>query len=166
MNQPPRWSDRLAQLEDLILALLLGGMILLASTQILLRNVFDSGLTWADPLLRVMVLWLGLLGALAASRGNRHIVIDVLGPFMGAANKRRAAIITHAFTAAVCIAIAWFATQFVISEAETSLTGALGLPIWTLEAVIPFAFALMGLRYAALCIEAILSPPIAQDRVE
>lgn len=165
-EQSPRWSQRLAQLEDLILALLLGGMILLACAQILLRNVFDSGLTWADPLLRVMVLWLGLLGALAASRGNRHIVIDVLGPFMSAANKRRAAMVTHAFTAVVCGAIAWFSMRFVISEAETSLTGALGLPIWYLEAIIPLAFLLMGLRYAAMCWEVVTQPPSEQENAE
>lgn len=163
MSTKPRWTERLAQLEDFILALLLGGMILLASTQILLRNVFDSGLTWADPLLRVMVLWLGLLGALAASRGNRHIVIDVLGPFMGPVNKRRAAVVTHAFTAIVCVAISWFATQFVISEHATSLTGALGIPIWILEAVIPLAFGLMGLRYAGMCLDALHSKPPSPD---
>ncbi|MGB1581522.1 MAG: TRAP transporter small permease [Nevskiales bacterium] len=154
-----RWSDRLAQLEDWLLAGMLGSMIVLACLQILLRNGFDSGLTWIDPLLRVMVLWLGLLGALAASRGNRHIIIDVLGPFMGPANKRRAAIITHAFTAVVCAAIAYFATQFVISEAEFGTDGVLGLPIWILQAVIPAGFGLMALRYLALCIETLRNPP-------
>ena len=157
-SQTTHWSHRLGQLEDLILALLLGSMILLACTQILLRNGFDSGLTWADPLLRVMVLWVGLLGALAASRGNRHIVIDVLSPFMGASKKRIAAIISHSFTAVVCAAIAWFASFFVYSEYETGIEGVLGLPIWTLESIIPFSFALMALRYASMTIEAIRAP--------
>ena len=158
-QQAPRWSERLAQVEDWLLAGMLGSMIVLACLQILLRNVFDSGITWVDPLLRVMVLWLGLLGALAASRGNRHIIIDVLGPFMGPVNKRRAAIITHAFTALVCGAIAYFATQFVISEAEFGTDGVLGLPIWILQSIIPAGFGLMGLRYLALCIETLRNRP-------
>ena len=54
-------------IEDSILALLLFGMIVLSTSQIFLRNIFDSGIIWADPLLRVMVLWIGLLGALAAT---------------------------------------------------------------------------------------------------
>ena len=159
LDKPGRWSQRILQLEDLILALLLGSMILLACTQILLRNGFDSGLTWADPLLRVMVLWIGLLGAMAASRGNRHIVIDVLGPFLGAANKRRAAILSHSFTALVCAALVWFSCQFVYSEYETGLTGALNIPIWLLESIIPFSFAVMGLRYAAMTLEALRAIP-------
>ncbi len=166
MHQPNRWSRRLLQAEDLVLALLLGGMILLACTQILLRNGFDTGLSWADPLLRVMVLWVGLLGALAASRGNRHIVIDVLGPFMGAVHKRRAAILTHAFTALVCLAITWFAGYFVYSEYQTGLTGALGIPIWILEAIIPFSFALMGLRYLAMSVEAMQARPEKPDETD
>ena len=157
-NQPLRWSERIGQLEDLLLALLLSSMILLACTQILLRNGFDSGLTWADPLLRVMVLWIGLLGALAASRGNRHIIIDVLGPFLSPSYKRFAAILSHSFTTLVCFAVAWFATQFVLSEYETGLTSVLGIPIWILQSIIPISFALMGLRYAALTVETLKNP--------
>ena len=53
--------------------LLLTGMILLATTQILMRNLWDTGLAWADPSLRIAVLWVALLGALAATRDDNHI---------------------------------------------------------------------------------------------
>ncbi len=70
-------AGALGRLEDALLVALLGVLLLLASTQILLRNLFDAGLTWADPLLRVLVLWLGLLGAMIASRSGKHITLDV-----------------------------------------------------------------------------------------
>ncbi len=54
--------------EDGLLALMVAAMIFLAGSQILLRNLFDTGFAWADPVLRLLVLWVGLLGALAASR--------------------------------------------------------------------------------------------------
>ncbi|MBK6758569.1 MAG: hypothetical protein IPG70_13625 [Moraxellaceae bacterium] len=54
------------RLEDSILVALLLAMIVLAVTQIALRNGFDTGITWADALLRVMVLWIALLGAMVA----------------------------------------------------------------------------------------------------
>ena len=72
------WAKRLHRAEDALLVLLLSAMIALASTQILLRNLFDSGFVWIDPLLRVLVLWLGLIGATVATRNNRHIRIDLL----------------------------------------------------------------------------------------
>ncbi len=68
----------LHRLEDSLLVILLTTLILLASTQIFLRNLFDTGLVWIDPLLRVMVLWLGLLGAAVAAREHKHIQIDIL----------------------------------------------------------------------------------------
>ena len=135
------------KLEDGVLASLLGGMILLACTQIFLRNFFDSGITWADPVLRVMVLWLGMLGALAASRGNRHIVIDVLSPVLPPGALRWARIVTSLFTAAVCAAVAWYALQFVLSEMDYGGRGAAGLPTAALASVVPFAFTLMSLRF-------------------
>jgi hypothetical protein len=69
-------------LEDLLLTLLLSAMIAIAAAQILLRNLFDWNFSWGDPLTRILVLWVGLLGALAASRSNRHISIDLLSPLL------------------------------------------------------------------------------------
>ena len=51
------WINRLHRAEDALLVLLLSTMILLAGTQIVLRNMLDTGVVWIDPLLRVMVLW-------------------------------------------------------------------------------------------------------------
>ena len=64
------WVKSLHRAEDALLVILLTAMIVLACTQILLRNFFDSGIVWIDPLLRVMVLWLGLVGATVATRHN------------------------------------------------------------------------------------------------
>ena len=61
------WIDRIHRVEDALLVILLSLMILLAATQILLRNFFDLGFVWADPLLRALVLWLGLIGATVAT---------------------------------------------------------------------------------------------------
>ena len=78
------WAQRLHRAEDALLVLLLSAMIVLAATQIMLRNFFDSGFVWIDPLLRVLVLWLGLIGATVATRNNRHIRIDLLSGFSAA----------------------------------------------------------------------------------
>ena len=48
--------------ENSLLALVLSGMIILASAQILLRNLTGLGFAWADEALRLMVLWVTLLG--------------------------------------------------------------------------------------------------------
>ena len=37
---------------------------------------------WAETFLRVLVLWIGLAGAMAASREHRRISIDILSRFL------------------------------------------------------------------------------------
>ncbi len=134
-------------LEDSLLISLLVSMILLASGQILLRNFFDMGIIWVDPLLRVLVLWTGLIGATVASRENKHIRIDLLSRFIS----KRLHLITQVFiglfTASVCAIISWYGAGWVIMDYQDKLTGFAGLPSWVLEVIIPIAFGLIAVRY-------------------
>jgi len=68
--------ELLNKFEDWFLIVLLAIMVLLAVAQIFYRNMFGIGLVWADPLLRTMVLWVALAGAVIATRTNNHIRID------------------------------------------------------------------------------------------
>ena len=138
----------LHRLEDGLLALVLGLLVLLAPLQLFLRNFFDAGIGWGDPLLRVLVLWVGMLGALAATRGRRQISIDVLSHVAGARLRSGVGVVTSLFTAAVCALVAYHSARFVASEMEYAAAAFAGVPAWTCEIVIPVAFGLIALRYA------------------
>lgn len=135
------------RLETGVLVLLLCSMIGLATTQIVLRNIFESGLVWADPLLRIMVLWLAVVGGLAASRDQRHISIDVLTRFLKPRNAAVAAVTVSLVVALVCAMVS--ASSFVmVKEAyDYKDVGLLGLPAWVFQAILPVGFALMAWRY-------------------
>lgn len=134
--------------EDLVLVLLLGGMILLAAAQILMRNILDTGLPWADPLLRLNVLWLALAGAVVATRQNRHIRIDLLSRFLPERFTAWTDRITAAFAAGVCALLAWHGSRLVWFEYQDGTLIAPGIPAWCAELIIPLSFALMTLRFA------------------
>lgn len=138
------------RVEDLLLALILGAMIIIASSQIFLRNLFDWNLSWGDSLTRLLVLWVGLLGALAATRENRHISIDVLSHLFPPRGRAASQALGSLFAAGVCATVAWYATIFVWDERSAGSTGLLGIPEWLLHAVVPVGFALIALRYALL----------------
>lgn len=142
----------LHRIEDGLLALLLFAMILLASLQIVLRNLFDAGWVWADPLLRIMVLWVGLLGALAATRGGRHISIDALSTLFPVRTKALVHVCTSLFATVICAIIAWHATRFVISDFSAQAIAFAGLPAWWFELIVPVAFAMIALRYLVLAV--------------
>lgn len=140
----------LHRVEDAILALLLTVMILLGVGQIALRNVFDAGFAWSDPLLRVLVLWVGLLGALAATREDKHIVIDALLRILPGHWKPAVRALTSLFTAGVTGLIAWHSARFVALDYEAGITAFAGVPSWLAESVIPLSFSLMTLRFVIL----------------
>lgn len=145
------WLRLLRYTEDTLLGLLLAVMVLLAGGQILLRNVFDTGVFWADPLLRALVLWVGLLGAVVASREDRHIAIDFVSRLLPGHLKGWTRPVTSLFTAGVSAVIAYHAVRFVASDYAAGTTAFGGIPAWAVEAVVPLAFALITLRYCVLC---------------
>jgi len=141
--------ERIGRLiENLALVVILSGMILLASGQILLRNVFSGGFAWADEALRLMVLWVAMLGAVVASREDRHISIDVLARVLPDVIKRWTIALVNAFTAAVSFTLAWFSWEFVAESRmyEDQLLN--DLPAWLFQSILPVAFFLIGYRYS------------------
>lgn len=138
---------RLYQLEDALLVVLLSTMILLASMQIALRNLFDFGLVWADPLLRIMVLWLGLIGASIATRENKHIQIDLLTRFLNQKSLLLLHAVINQFSAWVCLIIAWYGATWIRFDYIDKVPSVIGIPAWSLEIIIPVAFTLIGTRY-------------------
>jgi TRAP-type C4-dicarboxylate transport system permease small subunit len=133
--------------EDIVLAVLLSLMIILACSQIVLRNFFDAGISWGDPLLRIMVLWLGLLGALAASRENKHINIDVVSAFIPERFVDLMRVITCLFTVFICLIIAWYSLGFLAVDIEDEVKAFSQVPAWWFELIIPISFFLIAIRY-------------------
>lgn len=133
--------------ENSALVLLLTAMIVLASAQIIMRNFLGDGFVWADETLRLMVLWLALVGAIAASRADKHISINVLSRFLPPAGRTVARLVTNTFTTVVCGLVGFHAFRFVSQsyEFEDQLLG--GLPAWWFQVVMPIAFFLMAWRY-------------------
>lgn len=133
--------------EDGLLVTLLGSMIGLAVTQIVLRNGWQTGLLWGDTALRVLVLWVGLFGAVVAAREQRHISIDVATKWLPAALRRWAGVLNALFTAAVCGVLAWYCLSYVRLELEMPSIAFGIVPTWLTTAIMPLGFGLIALRY-------------------
>lgn len=142
------WADKAGRfLENLLLALLLGGMTLLACTQIFLRDFGFGSLLWGDEAVRLMVLWIAMVAGVAAAREDRHISIDVLSRFLPEKPRALMAAFIDLFTSGVCFALAWFGwgmVEFAIEGGDTLL---IDKPAWVFQIIVPVAFLLMGWRY-------------------
>jgi TRAP-type C4-dicarboxylate transport system permease small subunit len=127
---------------------LLGGLVLFASAQIVLRNVFSIGLDWGDGLVRLAVFWLALIGALAAGRDGRHITMEALGRWLPPRLQTIAGVCAEVFAAVFCGVFAWVAFVFVRDSRSYGDTVLNGIPAWWAQAIMPIAFAVLAYRYA------------------
>lgn len=133
--------------QTLLIAILLFMMFLVAS-QVVLRNVFYSGISWADVAARHMVLWVAFLGAMLATRSRQHIAIDIITRFIPRVPRNALRIFLDAFACFVAFILAKSSLYFVLEERAMGSMLMLNIPTWVAQAVIPFGFAMISLEYA------------------
>lgn len=137
----------LRRVESALLVALLGGMIGVAVYQVLARNLFDTGLAWGDPMVRVALLWVTMIGGMAAASSDRHIRIDLVARFASERANRWISRLTSVFTALVCFVLAWFSVTLVLWDYRDGTSGFGAVPAWVCELVMPLGAGIIGLRY-------------------
>ena len=142
-----RIYNALLATETFLLLFFLLTAILLACVQILLRNFFDMGIFWADSALRIMVLWIGMIGAMFASRNKKHIRIDILSHYLPVNFRNNIWRVTELLTALVCGIVAYYSIEFIQYEYLDVAIAFANVPVWLCEIIIPIAFIIMALRY-------------------
>jgi C4-dicarboxylate transporter DctQ subunit len=133
--------------ENILLVTLLGTMMLLSVGQIIAREVFETGLFWSGELVRIMVLWLAMIGAVAACREDRHIRIDAISHLMSARTVSVVRLVVDTFAAVVCATVAWHAWRYIQLEIEFEDTVLVDTPAWLAHIVVPIGFALLSYRF-------------------
>ena len=136
----------LRRIESGLLVALLLAMIGVAVYQVVARNLFGTGLTWGDGMVRVALLWVTMIGAMAAGPDG-HIRVDVIGRFAGERVARRLGRITNLFAAALCLALGWYSLTLIYYDYVDGTPGFGVVPAWVCELVIPVASSIMGVRY-------------------
>ena len=137
----------LQKAEDSVLIGLLLLMVFIAVSQIFLRNLFDSGLSFGDELIRVLVLWISLMGAMVASRNNSHVNIDLISRYLPGHIKKISTVLVGFFTSVICALMSWFSFNFVMMEKSEGVIAFSGIPAWICESIIPVSFAIISIRY-------------------
>lgn len=116
-----------AHCEVAALTLLTAAMLALGLTQVVLRNAWSYGLEGGDQVLRLLVLWVGLLGASLATRHGQHISVDALGRFARGPAKRILSGLVRLAAAAVCLLLLLAALDYLMmQEVLPQLFGAPG----------------------------------------
>jgi len=168
-------------LSGLLIAII-GALLILMTTQIVMRYGFNSSLLWAEEICRYMLIWLAFLGiVLSYERGEVAALT-----FISSALSRRPALILAIFTTTLsllmCLLLVWYGWRF------ADLAGGSRIPamrfilgdifgpdapqaptIFWVYIALPFGMALVALRLAAdiaLCARALVEGNTLDDALE
>jgi tripartite ATP-independent transporter DctM subunit len=139
---------RLQAFEDAVASVALLAMAILPILEIVLRRLFGVGVPASGPIVQHLTLWVGFLGAAIASREGKLLAV-ASGTLIPPGALRSAADAIAAWVAVfVAVVLAWGGVELAISERLAGTSLGAGIPTWTAQLVLPFAFALIGVRAA------------------
>ena len=158
MKHLARIDKAIARFEGWLLILFLSLMVSLTFVQVLLRSLFIyahvgwandlmGGIDWAEPFVRLLVLWVTFLGASLVTGENKHIKIDLLTQVIPAPWRPPLDVVLS-LTGALVTALMFKASVFYVST-EMSFGGELflGIPTWIGQLILPLGFLLICLRF-------------------
>jgi tripartite ATP-independent transporter DctM subunit len=134
------------RLEDTVTGLALLAIVFLPLIEVVARALIGAGIPGSIDYVRHLTLWVAFLGATIAARQDRHLALG-FAAFLRGSWRDAASITAGSVGTAVSLVLAVASAEMVWSErlAVTTLGGV--VPQWVAQLIMPFGFALIGLRF-------------------
>jgi C4-dicarboxylate transporter, DctQ subunit len=133
----------------LIIALAI--MVIVIFTNVVMRYVFNSSLSWSEEFARYLFVWFSWIGVSAGVKDNEHLRVEFLSM---ALVKRKLFKADEAIK--IIVALVWLATSWIVAyygfdiiSAQIDmnvLTPAMRIPVWTAYLAIPACSLVVGIR--------------------
>ncbi len=147
-----KFKKKLVAIEKTIAATSLLLLLILAISQVVLRNVFELGFSNIDVISRHLVLFITFMGAALAAENSQHIKIDVINSFLKPTTKEKLKRPLLLISAIVTAVFFYYALQFWLDEklyAPQNEQLALYLAL-----IIPCGFFILSLHFFLLALTA------------
>ena len=142
-----RLLNTLKHAEEVLLVLAFVVLVGLAFTQVVLRNGFDTSIIWADVAIRILVLWVTMLGAMVATNRKKHIKIDLAERFFTPHQYRYVRGIGGLISAGLMFVLAYYCYEMVQLEYEFGTIAFAKVPTWVCQTILPIGFVSMGVQF-------------------
>jgi len=144
-----KFNQITTRIEDFLIELFLGAMVIIVLAQILLRNIYQSGILGGDELVRHLVLWIAFFGAAIATRSRAHVKIDAVKNIIPEHWQPYSDVVVSLFSCIVCCVLAYASCQFVYIEYQVQEHSAFfNLPAWMMQIILPAGYLIIALRFA------------------
>lgn len=142
-----RISDAVAIVEKICIGVILLFILGVLLTQIVARNLFDTGFFHVDIIARHLILWICFLGASLCTYHKRHIKIDLINRFIPNKIARWFRMGSYLFCAVICVLLARAGYIFVLDEYHYGSVVTGTVPQWIFLVIIPVSLYLMAGRF-------------------
>lgn len=112
-------------------------------SNVILRYVFNSGITWAEEFSRFLFIWLIFLGAIGALKENNHLGFTTLVQKLPPTLKRITYIVSNILVVG-CLWILFTGSLEMTVMTQNTLSPATGIPVAYMYVVgVPVSFAML-----------------------
>ncbi len=133
-------------LENGLMVMALGLMLMLPLAESLLRRVFGIGIVGSAVFVQHLVLYVGMLGSAIASRNGRLLAISTVTNYLKGGWKTTATVYASSFSISVTLYLVAASIQFIVAKNEVGDTLIQGIPLWPVLLILPFGFSLIAGR--------------------
>ena len=160
--------DRLLmKCEGWLIVSFLSTMVFLTFFQVILRALYTHAqlywanallghLDWAEPLVRLLVLWITFLGASLLTGDNKHIKIDLMSAVLPPKWIPFRELILSFSTAFISSMLLKASIEHVSIEMEFGGALFLQLPGWIGQLILPIGFFMITFRFLLRCVEQVM----------
>ncbi len=138
----------LDRFEEVLMATFLALATLISFTQVVLRYLFSSSITWASEISTFLLIWTAFIGASYGVRKKVHIGVDTFINLLPDSWYRAALIASSFISLAYTISLTWLGflfVRFMITIGQVSPD--LEWPLWAIFIVVPLCNAMMTIRF-------------------
>ena len=138
----------LEKAEDTFCALALLVTALVLFVNVVLRYVFSASTSWAEELIRYLMIWITFIGGSICVRKGAHVRMDFLLTMMPKKAGDLLTRLVYLIAAGFCCALFWYSYQLMSFAVEMEQTSpAMELPMWIPYLAMPLGSALMVFHF-------------------
>jgi C4-dicarboxylate transporter DctQ subunit len=148
----------LSRLEEILIGLLIASASVILFANVVARYVLNSGIPWADEVVRYQIVWMVFLGGSVAARKGIHIGVDIVVQMAPPKIGRFILLIIHAIGIFFCGVLVYYGAELTAQTREFGqVSTALQAPMWIFQLAIPVGGALMAIRFGQQFFSVLLS---------
>lgn len=131
-------------------------IVMIIGVQVILRFVFSAPFDWPEELSEILLIWLTFIGAVALTRRNDHIRVELIEEFGGERLNTCLKIIFDTVTVLFLTLLVIYGWDL-MNELTFEKTPALRLRISLIISVVPFTAAIMIVYYLIAIIQNLIN---------